>query len=180
MVLRQPSPEEIACLRECLSLALGGNGSLVVASIRTVLHGREKARLMPFSLSPLSDVASASPSGTDSRLPSTGRDVCSQCPVEVHGGKPEREDAANGVLMEAGGIRASLHGRMKLRVPHRERWAPCRPLRRDEGWHEQCRGPWELCTCRGAGSCSQGKADIPLQSGGQQQRCFGAVGGMSQ
>lgn len=53
--------------RNCLyqrvssSLALGGNGSLMVESSRTLFHGREKARLVPFSLPPVSDVASCFP-----------------------------------------------------------------------------------------------------------------------
>lgn len=151
------------------SLALGGNGSLMVASSRTVFHGREKPRPVAFSLSSMSDDLSCFPF-RHGLLPSQHwkgclQSVCQGSPWrKTRKGRSSRQSADG-----SRAIRASLHGRMKLCVPGRERWAPCRPLRRDQGWHEQC-------TCRGAGSCSQGKADTPLQSGGQQQRCFGALG----
>lgn len=157
-------------------LALGGNGSLMAASSRNVSHGREKPSLVPFSLLPVSDVGSLFPF-RHGLQPSQHWKGCLQ-PV-CHGSpwrKTRKRRSSRRSADGSRGIRAGLHGRMKLCVPCRERWAPCRPPRRDWGWHEQCWGPWELCACSEAGICSQGKAHPPLQSGGQQQRCFGAIG----
>lgn len=102
-MLNQPSPEEIACLRECLLPWLWeGMGALWLQAVGlSSMAGRSPDPWHSVSL-PCLMISLAYLLGTDSCLPSTGRDVCSQCAREVHGGKPEREDPADRVLMEAG------------------------------------------------------------------------------
>lgn len=127
IMLSQLPLEEIACLREYLfSLALGRNGSLLVASNGTVFHGREKPRLVPFSLSPVSDVASRFPFRHGLLLSQHWKgclqSTCHGSPWrKSRKGRPSKRSADG-----SRGTGAGLQGRMKLCVPRRERWAPCR------------------------------------------------------